>query len=189
VRDSTDRREAILEAALVLFAERGFHGTAVPLVAEKAEVGAGTIYRYFESKEALVNVLYQRWKGRLLDTILDNFPFHLPMREQFRMFWRRWATFVLDNPTAAIFLELHHHAPYLDAESRAIEERVVQAAALFFDEARKQRLVRDVSTPLLLAVVHGLFVGIIRAHFEGRLVLDDNMLTAAETCCWEAIRA
>src|SRR5690606_27876447 len=54
----TDKREAILHAALELFVERGFWGTAVPEIAEKAGVGAGTIYRYFESKEALVNALY-----------------------------------------------------------------------------------------------------------------------------------
>ena len=45
-----DKREAILEAALELFAERGFHGTAVPLIAAKAHVGAGTIYRHFKDK-------------------------------------------------------------------------------------------------------------------------------------------
>ena len=67
--NADERREAILAAALELFSERGFHGTAVPLVAEKAGVGAGTLYRYFESKEALVNALYQRWKGEFLSLI------------------------------------------------------------------------------------------------------------------------
>src|SRR5438067_8425981 len=43
-----DKREAIMSAALELFVERGFYGTAVPEIAERAEVGAGTIYRYFE---------------------------------------------------------------------------------------------------------------------------------------------
>jgi TetR/AcrR family transcriptional regulator, repressor of fatR-cypB operon len=53
----TGKREAILNAALQLFTEFGFHGTAMPQVAERAGVGAGTIYRYFTSKEALVNTL------------------------------------------------------------------------------------------------------------------------------------
>jgi len=55
----TDKREAIMGAALDLFVERGFHGTAVPEIAQAAGVGAGTIYRYFEHKEALVNALYR----------------------------------------------------------------------------------------------------------------------------------
>ena len=54
-----DKREAIMTAALELFVERGFFGTAVPEIADRAGVGAGTIYRYFESKEALVNEIYR----------------------------------------------------------------------------------------------------------------------------------
>lgn len=69
-----DKREAILAAALGLFVERGFHGTAVPEVAARAGVGAGTIYRYFASKEALVNALYQREKGLLAAIMLKDFP-------------------------------------------------------------------------------------------------------------------
>jgi AcrR family transcriptional regulator len=48
--EKADKRDAILDAALELFAEFGFYGTAVPQVAEKAKVGAGTIDRYFENK-------------------------------------------------------------------------------------------------------------------------------------------
>ena len=59
-----DKREAILQAALELFVERGFYGTAVPEIADRASVGAGTIYRYFESKEALVNAIYRQEKLR-----------------------------------------------------------------------------------------------------------------------------
>ena len=58
------QKECILSAALELFAEKGFHGTAVPEIAAKAGVAAGTIYRYFDSKEAMVNAVYQRHKAR-----------------------------------------------------------------------------------------------------------------------------
>src|SRR5438105_1854269 len=70
-----DKRRRILDAALRVFAERGFHGTSVPEVAEAAAVGTGTVYRYFENKEALVNQVYrdakQRLRGALLDGLTD----------------------------------------------------------------------------------------------------------------------
>ena len=46
----TDKADAILAAALNLFVERGFHGTSVLSVAERAGVAAGTIYHYFVAK-------------------------------------------------------------------------------------------------------------------------------------------
>ena len=54
----TDKREDILRAALELIAEHGFHGAPMAMIAERAGVGAGTIYRYFENKDVLIAELY-----------------------------------------------------------------------------------------------------------------------------------
>jgi len=50
-----DKRDDIVRAALELIAENGFHGAPMAMIADKAGVGAGTIYRYFENKEVLIN--------------------------------------------------------------------------------------------------------------------------------------
>src|SRR5688572_15130325 len=106
------KREDILDAALGLFAERGFHGTAMP------DIAAGTFYRHFVSKEALVNELYQRSKQALLAALLDNVPAD-SLRAQFHHLWWSLVGFAREQPRAFAFLELHHHGSYLDAESRA----------------------------------------------------------------------
>src|SRR5690349_19739986 len=120
-----DKREAIMAAALELFVERGYFGTAVPEIAEKAGVGAGTIYRYFENKEALVNALYRHEKEAFAQKVLADFPKTPIARELFRTMWNRMAKFAVENPAPFIFLELHHHASYLDAESQALEQRML----------------------------------------------------------------
>ena len=120
---ATNKREAVMRAALDLFVERGFYGTAVPEIADKAEVGAGTIYRYFPSKEALVNELYREEKMRFGNSVIDHFPTG-NARELFRTLWMRMAKFAVENEKSFVFLELHHHARYLDAESRAVEKRM-----------------------------------------------------------------
>jgi AcrR family transcriptional regulator len=47
------RQEQILEAAARLFAEHGYSATDTQLLADHLEVGKGTLYRYFPSKEEL----------------------------------------------------------------------------------------------------------------------------------------
>ena len=47
------KRQAILEQAIQTFADCGFRGTDVQVIADGAGVGKGTIYRYFRSKEDL----------------------------------------------------------------------------------------------------------------------------------------
>lgn len=49
--------EKILDAALEVFSEKGFHLAIVDEIAERAGVGKGTLYRYFANKETLFNEL------------------------------------------------------------------------------------------------------------------------------------
>jgi TetR/AcrR family transcriptional regulator, repressor of fatR-cypB operon len=184
----TDKRASILQAALELFAERGFHGTAVPLVAERAGVAAGTIYRYFENKEALVNELYQHWKRRMIEEIMTDFPQQTSAREQFHFFWQKIVHFAQENPCAMKFLELQHHAPYLDDASRHIEECSFQTALAFLENGKEKQSIRSCPSTLLMAITWGSFVGLIRASWEGKLSLEPETVNQAEQCAWEAIR-
>ena len=50
-------KDKILDAALDVFSEKGFHLATVDEIAERADVGKGTLYRYFANKETLFNEL------------------------------------------------------------------------------------------------------------------------------------
>jgi AcrR family transcriptional regulator len=50
-----NKKENILQVALQLFASQGFDNTSTSLIAKKAEVSEGLIFRHFGSKEGLLN--------------------------------------------------------------------------------------------------------------------------------------
>jgi len=56
-REKLRQRGEILEIALNLFAEKGFHGVSMHEVAGKAEFAIGTLYKFFQSKEDLYKAL------------------------------------------------------------------------------------------------------------------------------------
>jgi AcrR family transcriptional regulator len=184
-----EKADAILDAALDLFVADGFHGTAVPRVAERAGVGAGTIYRYFESKEALVNALYQRWKTAVGSRVVTDFPFDKPPREQFRTVWERMADFAVAHPREFAFLELHHHRSYLDATSLAMESQILDFGIAMIRKAQAIQTLRPLDPALLMALGFGAFIGVFRAGLEGKVAFSKEVLMAAEQCAWEAIRA
>jgi AcrR family transcriptional regulator len=186
---SGDKGEAILAAALELFVERGFFGTAVPEIAERAEVGAGTIYRYFESKEALVNALYRAEKQRFAQVVLEDFPLVGTAREQFRTMWMRMAAFATKHPQAFVFLELHHHARYLDAESRALEDRLLALFTSVVTAAQARGELKAGPPGLLMGIVLGAFVGVTRSCVELGRDLASADWKLADQCVWEALRA
>jgi AcrR family transcriptional regulator len=187
-RSPTDKREAIFAAALGLFAERGFHGTSVPDIAQRAGVGAGTIYRYFEGKEALVNALYQHHKQELGQALLADFDATAPPRETFHHFWHRAVGFAQRSPQAFQFLEMHHHAPYLDQKSHDLEGQLLAMADTFIQAATARQIFKDVPSGVLLAIVWGAFRGVVQGGCEGRIELTSKTISQAEECVWEAIR-
>jgi AcrR family transcriptional regulator len=184
-----DKREAIMAAALELFVERGFYGTAVPEIADRAGVGAGTIYRYFDSKEALVNELYREQKLLFGQVALDDFPSAAPTREQFRELWKRMARFAIENPSSFVFLELHHHARYLDARSREIEHRMTAMFREVVVAGQARGELKPGDPRVLMGLVMGGFIGVIRGCVDEDRPLGEADWKLAEQCMWEAIRA
>src|SRR6202041_1329074 len=53
-------KQAILAAALKLFAEKGFYNTSTRAISRKAGIAEGTLFNYFETKEDLALYFFER---------------------------------------------------------------------------------------------------------------------------------
>ena len=60
-------RKQLLEVALGLFFEKGIYWTKIEDITDRADVGKGTFYQYFETKEALLQELLEQGLDELLD--------------------------------------------------------------------------------------------------------------------------
>ena len=56
----TDKREAILRAAIRVFAHNGYFNSKVADIAREAGVADGTVYLYFKSKEEILHSIFDR---------------------------------------------------------------------------------------------------------------------------------
>ncbi len=174
-----------------MFSERGYHGVAVPEVAAAAGVSTGTVYVYFDSKEALVNEVFRDAKGRLKSALLDGLPAarSLPARHRSGAgsgeLWRRLGAFARSEPDAFRFLEMQDHVPYLDDESRALELSVL--APLWFAGKKLRARAAEPAVDVAIALLWGAFVGVVKASRLGYLALDDRGLEQAGAACWRMI--
>jgi AcrR family transcriptional regulator len=182
-----DKRARLLAAALDLFETRGFDGVAVPEIAAKAGVAVGTVYRYFETKEALVNALYRQWKQAYNDLVLAPAPKGLKPREIFSRYWHRMTLFARTNPRAMRFMDLHHHGAYLDAGSRALSKTYAQVAEAFVRDARAQGAIRDLDPIMVVALMWGAAAGLTKFAASGALEFDAKLAGEMEEALWRAI--
>jgi TetR/AcrR family transcriptional regulator, fatty acid metabolism regulator protein len=62
-----DRRRRILDAAVRVFAQRGYHGARVGDIASEAGVAHGLLYHYFSSKDEVLETVFRENFGDLLE--------------------------------------------------------------------------------------------------------------------------
>jgi len=175
----------VLDAALALMVERGFHGTAMPEIARAARVGVGTIYRYFADKEALGNALYRSGKQALGQALWQDLPQSGDWQAQFAELWRRLAQFARRQPLMLRFLELHYHASYLDAESRALEHDARGPASEYLQRAIAAGAVRRLPPELLADMVWAMLIAVCA---QPDTLARPDLVEAAGQCAWAAIR-
>jgi len=114
-RRPDERPQEILDAALTVFAERGYRNTRLEDVGDAAGVTKGAIYHYFANKEdLLLRAIEQRSEeafGRIEEIVRDKTA---PVSTRLRLVVRRWFGSVTKERLAVVTLLLQgiaHEAP------------------------------------------------------------------------------
>ena len=66
VKEANERKNEILEAAAILFSEKGFDQTSTNDILEAVGIAKGTLYHHFKSKEAIMDAIIERQNERML---------------------------------------------------------------------------------------------------------------------------
>ena len=186
-----DKRDEIVRAALELIAEHGFHGAPMAMVAERAGVGAGTIYRYFENKDVLITELYRELEERSYPVILNGYAPEKPIRERFLHLCTALLRYFINNPLDFRFLEQFWNSPY-GVESRREKLMGTKEGCGAFRELLEDgislQILKDVPLVILFALAFGPILTLARDHILGFVVLDETLITRTVEACWDAVR-
>jgi TetR/AcrR family fatty acid metabolism transcriptional regulator len=146
------KRDAILRAAIDVFAERGFFNAQVADVARAAGVAAGTVYLYFRSKDDLLVSIFER-----------------TMREAFTE--GRAAVAGIDDPGERLRQFARVHLGRLGRDRNlAIVYQVELRQSIKFMERFSSTLLRDYLSQIRAAIVDGQETGAFRADLNATAV-------------------
>jgi len=115
---SEDKRNAILDAATRVFAERGLAAAPTSEISKRAGVAEGTLFTYFKSKDDLINSLYREIKVELADAMMSDFPRKKNVRTKLQHFWNRYVKWGIANPEQRKVLAQLNVSEALTKESR-----------------------------------------------------------------------
>jgi len=185
-----EKRDAVIQAAMELVGERGFHDSPMADIAKRAGVAAGTIYRFFDSKDTLIREIYASLEGQILAAVAEGYPAAGPVRERFLHLERTLIAYFIAWPLQFRFLEQYHNSPYgvVSRREKLLGKKDRNLIGDLFEEGRSRAIVKDLPLPILLALTFGPLVDVLRDHILGFITLDDPLIERTVEACWDAIR-
>jgi len=104
-RAKLDKRRRLVAAARALFSRKGFAATTTSEIAERADIGAGTLFLYVQSKEELLVLVFQEDMSRVRDDAFATLPGRNAalLDEIFHVYAAMSAFHDRDRPLARVF--------------------------------------------------------------------------------------
>jgi AcrR family transcriptional regulator len=143
-RDAEATRERLLQAATELYGTEGFLGTTTPMLAARAGVAEGTIYRHFTSKDHLLNEAFRRahrWALELLRSFEGDRLRRAP--ERMALFARQLVDQAAQQPALLRMLISTAHDPFLDEPSRGLRRELVDGLVQLVAMGKSDGMVRS----------------------------------------------
>lgn len=136
--------------------------------------GAGTIYRYFDSKKGLITQLYPEIKREMGKAILEGYSEDLSLRERFQTLWLNLLDYYMDHRQELAFMEQFDNSPYMNAEVQVAFAEQYEPLMRFFRVGFQESVFKEMPLAMLSAFTAEVAVSLAKHHASGDLTLDDE---------------
>ncbi|MCA9538311.1 MAG: TetR/AcrR family transcriptional regulator [Myxococcales bacterium] len=153
-----DKRQRILDAAIEVFARRGFYHAKVTEVAEEAGVAGGTIYLYFKNKDDLLISLFEDRMAAILDHFREELAPLTHPDDRLRRFIELHLEMVEQSPALAevLTVELRQSAKFMrEYKARQFGEYLALLESILDEGQRSGAFRPDLDPRILKRVLFG----------------------------------
>lgn len=186
----TDKRQNILNATAEMIVECGLQACPMSKISARAGCGAGTIYRYFETKQELVVALFEYLSAKIVDSCLKNYNPSEPLRQRFFTIWGGYYRHIRENPNDRALMDQLMASPMICCNHRdsALTE-LHEATHQLLDDGKREGVFKQVPNEVLATVTYGSLSMMARkldqVPEKFTTEVDDETLL---DLCWDALR-
>jgi len=98
---NTSKHHKIIQAAIKVFAEKGFYNSRVSEIAKEANVADGTIYLYFKNKDDILISLFEKEFGQIVENMREELEKEKNPLQKIRRFAIFHLSIVINHPHLA----------------------------------------------------------------------------------------
>lgn len=155
-----NKKDLIINAALKLFVDNGFHGTATGKIAQEAGVANGTLFQYFKTKDDLVIALYIHIKDELAEYISKNTVENADIKETVKTQVLSTLYWALDNPNKFRFIQQFHTSPYIGKIEQDVINKQVEPHLTLIQKGIKQGVLKSLPADLIYTLLSNQVFGL-----------------------------
>jgi TetR/AcrR family fatty acid metabolism transcriptional regulator len=181
VAPKQDKRRVLLDAAVRVFARKGYHECRVGDIAEEAGVAHGLLYHYFSSKEELLETIFRDTWSLMLATIASVQEPGESARESLRkvaaIVLRTWRD---DPDLIRVMVREVTRSPHLQQEIEEIDQAFATLRGIIDRGQETGEFRRDVDPEFASIVFYGALDEVLTGWVMGQLPDDDEDVARAE---------
>ncbi len=185
-----EKRKCIIQSALDLIQENGFHASPVSQVAKNARVAVGTIYTYFDNKEALIIGIYEYVVEEIKIYVSERDDPSLLFKDRFYNYWKSLTDFYELNPSMHGFYDQFIKSPFNSDEIQSKPNVWHDFACEFFESGIKQGKIKALNPIVLSILVNSNVNSIVRIKHNFKKKLSQNKMELDEIShlIWDGIK-
>jgi TetR/AcrR family transcriptional regulator len=157
-REKLCQRQEVLDVALRLFAEKGYHNVSMHEIAKEAEFAIGTLYKFFRNKEDLYKGLILQLSDRFHGALTEVIEGDAKEIEKLRAYVRVKGELFCNHAAATrLYLAETRGPSYnamagLELEIRQRRRKTLLSLASIFEHGMNQKRFRRIAAPFQLAI-------------------------------------
>jgi TetR/AcrR family transcriptional regulator, fatty acid metabolism regulator protein len=157
-KNNVDKRQRILDAAVKVFAQKGFFNSKVAEIARLADVADGTIYLYFKNKDDLLIRLFEDKMQWVIARFRDGLSAHHDARSRLASLIRmHLAEFQANPDLAAVFqVELRHSSRFMREHEKVELKGYLDLIGEVIEQGQQEGVFRcDIALGLIKRLIFG----------------------------------
>ena len=164
---STDKKQAILDTALTLFVEQGFHATSTASIAKVASVATGTLFHHFPSKEALMECLFLNIKQEFANELIGMLSPSGDLKQDAYQLWQAAIDWSLKQPLKQLFFQQYSMSPGIAADIRAqAMHGILGFIGDLIHQGQQSQQLADFPLSLMIENCHGQYLAATRFFLD-----------------------
>jgi len=183
-----DKQIQILKASLKLFVKKGLHTVTFSQIADEANVGMGTIYKYFKSKEDIVQQIWIWQKKHESEFIFKGFEPTDNVKEQFFILWKRVILYFIKNSLEFQFSYHFASSPILTDKIHKVAMKDFLIFDDMFEKGIQQKLFKPLKARHLRLYTFSNVNGWILWAKDEKIQFSDETINLFLTMAWDSIR-